>query len=382
MKNNVHIYPSPIVFESRMFKIARSIGNLDVYEKIYILGISSKGLPKNEIFENNIIINRLDISENFWKKTGFINSIFKTTKLSILTFKFLLKTRPSVIHAHNLASLPISIFYKIFYNCKVVYDTHEIETERENWSKFTKVIARIFEWIFIKSSDVTIVVNDAIRELYKKWYKVDVVSILNTPEKISIHSNSNYFRKKYKINSKNKIFVYTGVFERNRGIFSYIDFIKKTKLDVSFIFIGFGKEEKRINLLAENSDKFFVHKAVKEKDLFDIISSADYSLQTMSFQKSLSLSYRTGLGNKFFQSCMTRLPMIGGGFDYQKQMIKKYELGVTVDSDDFESIEKGIIELLSMDADALKKNCETLFEEFNWENESKKIANYYQKYIF
>tara|TARA_B110000008_G_C16957478_1_gene558784 strand:+ start:128 stop:1276 length:1149 start_codon:yes stop_codon:yes gene_type:complete len=382
MKNNVHIYPSPILFESRMFKIARSIRDLDVYEKIYILGISSKGLPENEIFENNIIINRLDISEDSWKKTGFLNSAFKTIKLSILTFKFLLKKRPSVIHAHNLASLPISIFYKIFYNCKVVYDTHEIETERESWSKFTKVIARFFEWIFIKSSDVTVVVNDAIEELYKKWYKVNVVSILNTPEKISIPSDSNYFRKKYKINSKNKIFVYTGVFERNRGIFSYINFIKKTNLDVSFVFIGFGEEESRISLLAESSDKFFVHKAVKEKDLFDIISSADYSLQTMSFQKNLSLSYRTGLGNKFFQSCMTRLPMIGGGFDYQKKMIKKYELGVTVNSDDFNSIEQGIIELLSMDADILKKNCETLFEEYNWENESNKIANYYQKYIF
>jgi len=382
MKNNVHIYPSPILFESRMFKIVKSISELNVYDNIYLLGISSKGLPESEIFKKNIIIKRLNIKEDDWKKTGFINSAIKIIKLSILTFKFLVKTNPKVIHAHNLASLPVSVFYKIFYTCKVVYDTHELETEREGWSRFTRIVSKIFEFTFIKFADITVVVNDAIADLYKKWYKINVISLLNTPEYSHFDLNNNYFRKKYNIKNKTKIFVYVGAFKESRGVLRYIDFIKKTKLDICFIFIGFGKEEDRMKLLAKDSNKFFVHKAVKEDSLIKLISSADYSLQTMSFQDNLPLSYKVGLGNKFFQSCMVRLPMIGGGYDYQEKLIEQYHIGVTINNDDFQAIEKGIIKLLSMDLDLLKQNCKKIFEKYNWTNESTKIVNYYKKYIF
>jgi len=382
MKNNVHIYPSPILFESRMFKIVKSISELNVYDNIYLLGISSKGLPESEIFKKNIIIKRLNIKEDDWKKTGLINNAIKIIKLSILTFKFLVKTKPKVIHAHNLASLPVSVFYKIFYTCKVVYDTHEIETEREGWSRFTRIVSKIFEFTFIKFTDITVVVNDVIADLYKKWYKINVISLLNTPEYSYSDLNNNYFRKKYKIKNKTKIFVYVGAFKESRGVLRYIDFIKKTKLNICFIFIGFGEQEDRMKLLAKDSNKFFVHKAVKEDSLIKLISSADYSLQAMLFQDNLSLSYKVALGNKFFQSCMVRLPMIGGGFDYQKKLIEEYHIGVTINNDDFQSIEKGFIKLLSMDLDLLKQNCKKIFEKYNWTNESTKIANYYKKYIF
>ncbi len=382
MKNNVHIYPSPILFESRIFRIVKCISELNVYDNIYILGISSKGLPESETLKKNIIIKRLNIKEDNWTKTGFINSAIKTIKLSILIFKFLVKTNPKVIHAHSLASLPISVFYKIFYTCKVVYDTHELETEREGWSRFTRIVSKIFEFTFIRFADITVVVNDGIADLYKKWYKINVISLLNAPEYSHFDLNNNYFRKKYKIKNKTKIFVYVGAFKEGRGVLRYIDFIKKTKLNICFIFIGFGKEEDRMNLLAQDSNKFFVHKAVKEDSLIKLICSADYALQTMSFEDNLSLSYKVALGNKFFQYCMVRLPMIGGGFDYQQKLIEQYNIGVTINNDDFQSIEKGIIKLLSMDLDLLKQNCKKVFEKYNWNNESTKIVNYYKKYIF
>ena len=134
MKNNVHIYPSTILFESRIFKIARTISNQDIYDNIIILGINNGKLPETEVIEKNIAIKRLKIEELSWAKQGILRKIINVINLSIQTFKYLTKVKPEVVHAHNLASLPVSVIYKIFYKSKVVYDTHEIETERQGWS--------------------------------------------------------------------------------------------------------------------------------------------------------------------------------------------------------------------------------------------------------
>ena len=112
-----------------------------------------------------------------------------------------------------------------------------------------------------------------------------------------------------------------------------------------------------------------------------LIVSADYSLQTLSFDKNLSLSYKLALGNKFFECCAAQLPMIAGGYDLWDDFIKNYNIGVTIENDNFESIENGIVKLLSMDFSLIKKNCKKVSTKYNWENESIKIINYYKENI-
>ena len=378
--NNIHIYPSNMLFESRIYKIAETIKELNIYDNIILLGINDGDLPVEEKLKGNISIYRLDIQTNSWLKKGFVYKFLNVLKLSSLTFKFLCFKKPKVVHAHNLASLPVAIFYKILYNNKVVYDTHEYETEREGWSAFIRKFSKIVEKILIKYVDVTVVVNEAISEYYKKDYGIKPVSILNVP-KFSIINEGNYFREKYQISPNTKIFIYLGAFTESRGIMKYIDFINRTKLDICFIFMGKGKKLNEMKKNLSNSQKGFIHESVNQKKLREILGSADYSLQTLSFKKDLSLSYKIGLGNKFFESCMAKLPMIGGGFKTQEKYIDKYSIGISIKNDDFESIEKGIIHLLNQNYDILKQNCETVFKEFNWNKESNKIVAYYKKNI-
>ena len=73
-----------------------------------------------------------------WKK------IIPVIKFWILSYRFFLKIKPSIINAHNLASLPPCVFYKIFYRSKIIYDTHELETERQGWGKFEKYLSKFF----------------------------------------------------------------------------------------------------------------------------------------------------------------------------------------------------------------------------------------------
>ena len=109
--------------ESRIYKIADTISDLNYFDNIILLGINNGKLEKKNHLKN-ISIYRLDMQETQWLKTGFFIKSFNVIRLTLNTFNFLNKIRPTVVHAHNLASLPVCVLYK-FYNkkTKIVYDT-------------------------------------------------------------------------------------------------------------------------------------------------------------------------------------------------------------------------------------------------------------------
>ena len=116
MKNNVHIYPTIMTHESRIYKIAETISSLNYFDNIFLLGINNGKLKKQESFKKNISIYRLNMNETQWLKTGIHVKTMNVLRLTFHTFKFLKQKNPEVVHAHNLASLPVCVFYKFFNN--------------------------------------------------------------------------------------------------------------------------------------------------------------------------------------------------------------------------------------------------------------------------
>lgn len=379
-KINVHIYPSNMLFESRIFKIVDEINKLNYFSHIYLLGINDGNLPQQEFIRKTISIYRLNFQTKKWLKTGLLNKIVNVINISLKTFDFLKKRKPAVIHAHNLSSLPITVFYKLIYNCKVVYDTHELETEREGWPFLTRKISKFIESVLIKKVDVVVVVNEWIKKIYDTDYKINSYSILNIPKKFSAKKND-YLRKRFNISESKKIFVYLGAFTDSRGILEYIDFSKRTCLDICFIFIGNGPLKKEMELASKNTNNVFIHNSVPANKLKNIIGSADYSLQTLCFKNNLSKSYKLGLPNKLFESAMAGLPMIGGGFPVQSDFIKKNNIGEIIQNQDFDNFNSTFEKLIKADIGEYKRNLRKLILKYSWEKESKKIFEYYKTKI-
>ena len=368
MKNNIHIYPTIMTHESRIYKISETISNLQYFDNIFLLGINNGKLKKEELFKKNIYIYRLEMNENQWLKTGLYIKAFNVLILTYKTFYFLKQKQPSVIHAHNLASLPVCVLFKIFNkDVKIVYDTHEIESRRNGWSRFTQFIARKIEKFLIQFCEVTVVVNDKIKELYKEWYKIKAIRIFNTPFYNNLKKN-NYFREKFSLSEKTKIFVYVGGIDNSRGVDHYFNFSSQTDMDICFIFIGkILKDKEEIKSISEKSDKIFIHDALPLDQLYSVLRSADYSLQALHLRDSLAMNNLLGLGNKFFESAMAGLPMIGGGFESQHRLIIENNLGVIIEhGDEVRSIEKAVKKIISMDYPSLQKNCFSFFEKNNW----------------
>ena len=70
---------------------------------------------------------------------------------------------------------------KFLFNTKIIYDCHEIETEKFGLSPLRKLIVKITEFIFIYYVDLVLVVAPSIENWYRKKYKLkNIITILNT----------------------------------------------------------------------------------------------------------------------------------------------------------------------------------------------------------
>ena len=62
--NNIHIYRAICFLSLRIYKIAETIKELNIYDNIILLGINDGDLPVEEKLKGNISIYRLDIQTN------------------------------------------------------------------------------------------------------------------------------------------------------------------------------------------------------------------------------------------------------------------------------------------------------------------------------
>lgn len=379
-KINIHLYPGTLLFETRMYKIANTINKLKIFDKIYLLGINNGQLQEEELLEKNIIIKRLDMNQSSWLMKGLFSRIKNILKLSKLTFTFLIKKKPSVVHAHNLASLPILVIYKIFYGCKVVYDTHELETERSMWGKLETFLAKIFEFIFIYFADEVVVVNKPIAEFYKDNYSIEPQIINNVPKYFDPVS-SNYLKEKFGIPKNKKLFIFIGSLNQNRGIEEYINYFMKTNLDICIVFLGGGPLEEFVNDSQKNSGKIFLHDRVEYDKIVQVVSSADYSI-TILKTGDPALSHQYYMANKLFESMMSGVPILSGGMEYEAKFVNDNYVGIDIKfNNNKPKIDEAINSIIKKDYQEMRNNCLKLAKVYNWEKQEIIINKYMTKLV-
>lgn len=375
---NIHVYPGTILFEARMYKIANTIKKLNIFDEIVLLGINNGMLPEEETLEKNIKIKRLNMNQSEWLKKSFFNRVINVMNLSKLIFKFLKRNKPSVVHAHNLASLPILVIYKLCYGAKVVYDTHELETERNNWTKLETFFSRIIEFSFIYFTDEIVVVNEEIGKFYNKKYGFNAHVINNVPEFFRA-KKSNYLREQFNISFNTKIFIFIGALNPNRGVEEYINFFQNTDLNVCLVFLGDGPLKNMVYDACRNSKKIYFHERVPHNDVVRIASSSDFSISILRVGNP-ALSYDFMMPNKLFESMMSGIPILSGGMKSEASFVNENQVGVDIKFANSKPLIQDAINLiLEKDYIKMRINCFELAKIYNWENQSAPISEYMHK---
>jgi glycosyltransferase involved in cell wall biosynthesis len=372
MKNiNLHIYPSDMVNESRIFKQAKFIYKNYDFKKIILLGIWKNRVDKNQLLEKKIEIKRVSLL-NIQNRNILYLYYF------IYVSVFIVLNRPRMVNIHTLEFLPILLITKIF-KIKVVYDPHELETEKGNIKGLRKKFSKWLEYLLIKKVDHIFVVSENIADWYSKAYNIPRPTVLLNAPPLAHVKKTNYFKDIFRLREDQIILLYQGSLGIGRGVDVLLKTFKKRKNDkIVIVFMGSGEHEEKIQFISKSYNNIFFHKVVPHNELLNYTASADIGVILM---ENISLSHYFCMPNKLLEYAMASLPVIVSNVKDMSEFVKKHQMGIIVMNNTIEDFNHGLDKLLRMNTGIFSQNSRKAALENSWEHQEAKMKIVYQNLL-
>ena len=374
--NNLHISLNNLTHASRVLKETKSLVSHGRVDYVYMAGMWDPGLPEREIVDDKREINRIPLSSRGLPP----NLFFQLIKYLELMFRLLFRYRKhniAMVNCHCLSSLPVGVLMKFFYGARLVFDAHELETERNGLHGVRKKLSKVLERLIIRFADLTIVVGPAIADHYQKKYgRERPAVVMNCPHYKEV-PRQDLFRENLNISPDQKIFLYQGNLLKGRGIEKICEaFASLPENDNVVVIMGYGVLEGYIREIAEKSPNVFFHPAVPPDVVLNYTASADVG---MCLIEPVCLSYYYSLPNKLFEYMMVGLPLIVLNSYEQEKLVAGEDLGLVLEELTVEEIQKAIKAIKSRDY--YQENIKRMASVYNWEEQEKIMIDAYDKML-
>lgn len=380
------VVQNDFVNDSRIIKEASTLGENGF--KVKVLALHNDGLKEEENFDN-FKVKRLKLSTRNRLGKNKLAQIVKYVEFRNKCLSEAIKFNPDIVHCHDVYTLPIGEKIVDKLGVKLIYDSHELWAHASNNITMPKILLNLqnnIENRVIRKCQGVITVSESIVNYLEKEYNLSEKPVLlrNIPKKSNIIKSKNMFYEDLDIDEDKKIVLYQGVVGTGRGIeklMKSMQYIKNN--NIVLVILGNGPKVDYYKEMAYKLNiegKVYFHKAVDQSILMNYTSSAHVG---MSLIKNICLSYYYSLPNKMFEYIQSEIPVICSNYPDMKNIVDKYGVGKSVDPDNNLKIAESIEEILENNDtyDKYKENCKCVKEELNWEVESKKLIELYNKVL-
>ena len=368
---NLHLYPSNFKSDTRIEKQAMSIDKLNIFSEIILLGLCNNGPTKNEWFVGDRI--KIKLLGNQSKLKGIFGKLLTFFSYYREILKFGMKNDIGCINAHSLSVLPVSWLLRLICRAKLIYDTHELETETNSIGS-RKFISKLVERTFIYKADHIFVVGDKIAEWYASAYGIKKPTVIfNTPFSSSI-TKTNYFREKLVFDNDQRVCLYLGSLSGGRGIeFLCNAFSSFKDDDFVIVFMGDGNLKNYVLEFTKISDNIFYHEPVPAHDVVKVSASADMGL---SLVEDTCLSHFYSMPNKVFEYLFAGLPVVVSNMAETALLVQKYDVGEVLADPTPQTLRAS---LLAVDAARnYNHRMKSLIRGMCWQRQEEKMLSVYE----
>lgn len=296
-------------------------------------------------------------------------------KLVEMTFVMLvrgIRIKPRIVHCHDTLVLLAGWLLKLTTGARLVYDAHELESEKNGQSRLLSISTLLIERMTWRRIDYLISVSQSIVDWY--WQNLGrkpAVVVLNSPDNFTpSRSGSKYFHEKYGIQENAPVFVYVGQLSSGRGIECSLKVFSCFEKRAHLVFVGFGDLSDEIRSFASRYENIHLHEPVAYEQLVALIESADYGLCLL---ENVSLSDYYSLPNKLFEYCFAGLPVLASDFPEMTRLIEKYSLGVVCDMT-VEGVDGAVREVLGRELPAISSE----IWELSWPVQASRLIDAYK----
>lgn len=353
--------------DQRVHKISTSLMGMG-----YDVHVVGRYRPWSEPLDRNYQTYRFKLL--FSKKVWFYAEYNLRLFLYLVFYKF------DLYIANDLDTLFPNFIVSKIKNKPLVYDSHEYFTEVPELisrPKIRRVWLKIEAYIFPKLKHVY-TVNDAIAEIYRKKYKVDVKVIRNIAPKIQNQNVDVELSRRIKGDNIMLIMQGAGI-NVDRGAEEIIEAMQWIDGAILYL-IGSGDVFPDLRLLVKKfklQSKVFILDKMPYLDLMEYTKISDFGL---SLDKGTNPNYENALSNKVFDYIQAQIPLIVSERKVVSALVKTNQIGVVLTKITPVELAKEINETIRNNEllSFWKENLKKASQKYTWEAEEVKLKEIYK----
>jgi len=370
-RRHLHLYFCPWQHESRAFRAGATALEAGLADEVHYVGYRADGFADEERIDDRQLIRRIGPQPVRPGSPRLLRAMSVPR-----WWRAIVRTQCSrdvaLVTAHSIAALPGAVMAARRSGAGLLYDAHELETEREGWSPMIRWFARCFERFFIRRCDHTVVVNDAIRAWYERAYPGLSVSTVRNVPVIPPVTGPSRLRESLGISKDPLLYVYCGIMGRGRGLFEMIDAFGGLSQEHHLAIVGFGPLEAEVKAAASKHSNIHLHPAVDQSELIALLSGADVGVH---FPTGTSTSYHISLPNKVFEYSAAGLALMVSDAPELKRFASEHPLARSVPV----SVENIRHAVATWSKEELRGGRASMrFQPPSWQQESKRLLDAYQ----
>jgi glycosyltransferase involved in cell wall biosynthesis len=302
--------------------------------------------------------------KGFWFYAGY----------NIRLFFYLLFEKADLICCVDLDTmLPVRLAGK-FKKATLVYDAHEYFSQQKEIITRPGVY-RVWKWIektFVPKFKNGYTVSQSIAAAFKKLYGVDYEVIRNMPVSATLNTA---------IHKEGNLIIYQGAVNEARGLEFLIPAMET--IDATLHIYGDGNfMEQTIRLVEVNNlqHKVFLKGKLLPGDLDEITQSAYIGINLVEHS---GLNQYYSLANKFFDYIQHGIPQVSMNFPEYKKINDEFDIAILIDDLNIETTRNAIKKLLDDKVlyNRLQQNCLKARQILNWQQEEKKLIQFYKNLL-
>lgn len=368
---NIHVYSSTFEHDTRIMKETLSIANLDLFEKILMVGQRKKAVPRKRSLDLHREVHC--ISTLTCSLTGTLGKVINHLEWQFLVLiKILFLKQVQSIHAHSLTVLFLTVVLKHVKKATLIYDAHELETETVNNFGIRKRFSKWMERKLIRKADFVVVVSDSIANWYRNTYQLSNVSVArNIPFFNEASKQAVDVKHMLGIPKETILFLYQGMLNQGRGIVEILNIFVQVDKNKHILFLGNGSFSEEIKKYQSQYENIHYLPAVPLDVLMQYTRGADIGIHLI---EANCLNHQYCLPNKIFEYLHAGIAIFVRDIPEIANVLKKHDCGWLAPTESQDTV-AFINQLTTQEIESKQKNVQQCRGVYSWQFEEKVFQN-------
>jgi glycosyltransferase involved in cell wall biosynthesis len=302
---NLHVSPSPIVDASRIFKQTLSVARAGLFSSVVICGKAQAHLPRHQDLSYGRRIDRVGAIAHE-RKPSAVGKVLEQLSWSRTVFHHYSRTDIRVVNAHSVAVLPVCYLLSRKLQAKLIYDTHELETEVSTSTGIQRWIFKAIERTLIGRCHAVFVSSQSYADWYKRRYRGVRPTLVRNISDVDPSGKPIDLRTRLSVPTDQLLFIFTGRLTEGRSIPAILNAFAARSVSAHVLFLSSGGQfGSLVNDYCARHPNIHRLPAVPPAEVVHYAAGCDVGLCLI---QANCLSYKFTLPNKAFEYAQAGLP--------------------------------------------------------------------------